>query len=165
VNDREKLLDNVAKLEDTENLGEFHQFDSFYKTDTGVRLKLRRIDNREQYQLISYERPDSEDAKLSSYFITHLPDAKSAADLHNCLTHSLGIKNEVRKKRLVWIYKSTRIHIDTVENLEEFMELEVVLAPDQTIEAGNQLAAEIMKKLGIESKDLISGAYADHLKN
>ena len=45
------------------------------------------------------------------------------------------------------------------------MELEVVLAPEDTIETGNQLASEIMKKLGIEKENLISGAYADHLKN
>ena len=58
----------------------------------------------------------------------------------------------------------TRIHVDTVDGLGEFMELEVVLDETQTLEQGQEIADSIMQKLEIEKCDLISGAYADHLK-
>ena len=37
----------------------------------------------------------------------------------------MGIKGEVKKHRYLVLYEQTRIHIDTVEGLGNFMELEV----------------------------------------
>lgn len=37
----------------------------------------------------------------------------------------MGIKGEVKKERYLAMYEQTRIHIDTVEGLGNFMELEV----------------------------------------
>ena len=51
--------------------------------------------------------------------------------------------------------------MDTVEGLGTFLELEVVLRPDQTEEDGRAIADELANGLGIEEDDLISGAYVD----
>lgn len=55
----------------------------------------------------------------------------------------------------------TRVHLDDVQGLGHFMELEVVLRPDQTLEQGQSIADDLLVKLGISSDDLITGSYMD----
>jgi predicted adenylyl cyclase CyaB len=69
----------------------------------------------------------------------------------------------VKKKREVYIVGQTRIHLDEVDELGTFIELEVVLSPDHDPEEGRTIATELMKKLGINETDLVSGSYADIL--
>ncbi len=53
------------------------------------------------------------------------------------------------------------MHLDSVDGLGEFLELEVVLRPGQTAADGEASAAGLMERLGIREVDLCSGAYAD----
>lgn len=55
----------------------------------------------------------------------------------------------------------TRTHLDRVENLGHFLELEVVLADDEVIEDGVLEANELMMALGIEQSQLVATAYVD----
>lgn len=55
------------------------------------------------------------------------------------------------------------MHVDKVEGLGNFMELEVVLNPRQTIEEGQLIAEDLMKRLGISKDSLLSGSYLDSL--
>lgn len=57
----------------------------------------------------------------------------------------------------------TRVHIETVQDLGHFMELEVVLRPEQTVEEGQDIAKELKTKLGVDDGDLIECAYVDLL--
>jgi len=57
----------------------------------------------------------------------------------------------------------TRIHLDEVENLGLFVEIEVVLSLQQTVSEGVHIAEEIMEKLGISRDDLVEKAYIDLL--
>uniref|UniRef100_A0A0M3IMU9 CYTH domain-containing protein n=1 Tax=Ascaris lumbricoides TaxID=6252 RepID=A0A0M3IMU9_ASCLU len=75
----------------------------------------------------------------------------------------MGILGEVKKKRILFTYEQTRIHLDEVEGLGSFMELEVCLRDDQTLEEGQSVVEEIMQKLGIKRSQLVSGAYMDAL--
>ena len=88
----------------------------------------------------------------------------------------MGVKGEVKKHRYLVMYEQTRIHIDTVEGLGNFMELEVrdcfyanshlfqvVLTPEQTTEDGEKIAQFIRGKLNVKDKDLLTGAYMDML--
>jgi len=86
-------------------------------------------------------------------------------ELRSTLQAALGELGTVRKTRFLHIYGQTRIHIDQVEGLGNFMELEVVLTPDQTLEQGQQIAEDLMQKLEIGTNNLISGAYLDQLIN
>lgn len=136
----------------------FYQEDVFFQTGKG-RLKLRILSDTTG-ELIYYERPNTCGAKLSSYQIykTSKPDK-----LRQLLSTSLGETIMVKKKREVYKVGQTRIHLDEVDELGTFMELEVVLSPDQTPKDGRIIAYELMKKLGITETDLVSGAYADIL--
>jgi predicted adenylyl cyclase CyaB len=70
----------------------------------------------------------------------------------------------VRKKR--WLYRvgQTRIHLDEVEGLGTFLELEVMLRPDESEGDGRATAATLMARLGIRESDLVPGAYMDLLE-
>ena len=79
------------------------------------------------------------------------------------LAASLGVRGVVRKQRLLYLVGNTRIHLDQVEGLGDFLEFEVVLSENDTLEQGQSIATELMTKLGIEAADLIEGAYIDLL--
>ena len=136
----------------------FAQDDTFFACPNG-RLKLRTFAGDEG-QLIFYRRDDASGPKLSEYVIasTHEPDALRAA-----LTLAYGTVGRVRKTRTLFLAGQTRIHLDDVEGLGHFVELEVVLADRQTIDEGQAIAAALMAQLGIEPGHLLQRAYVDLL--
>jgi predicted adenylyl cyclase CyaB len=81
------------------------------------------------------------------------------------LSAGLGVRGVVRKRRLVYVVGNTRIHLDEVEGLGSFLELEVVLSPGESLEAGVATATELVRKLGIQESDLIQTAYIDLLES
>jgi predicted adenylyl cyclase CyaB len=60
---------------------------------------------------------------------------------------------------------NTRIHLDEVEKLGSYLELEVVLSPEQNENEGKQIAKDFVNKFGISKKDLIDFSYIDLLEN
>jgi len=136
------------------------QDDTFFKTETG-RLKLR-IFKDGNGELIFYNRPDVEGPKVSDFSKSSTSDPQS---LKQVLSSALGSVGSVQKTRTLFMYGQTRVHIDKVVNLGNFMELEVMLKDDQTLEEGTIIAEEILGLLGIPKSDLISGAYMDWLNN
>lgn len=132
------------------------QEDTFFNIPHG-RLKLRVL-APDQGQLIYYERTDTAGPKRSNYFISLTNDPPA---LKTVLEKSLGIRGVVRKKRSLYLVGQTRIHVDEVEGLGQFMELEVVLRPEQSNAEGRAIAAELMEKLGVDESDLLEGAYMD----
>lgn len=135
------------------------QEDIFFHSQSG-RLKLR-IFSEDCGESIFYDRPDSNDAKQSNYQIYKTTEP---LQLKEVLSSSLGESSAVRKRRRVYLVGQTRIHLDEVEGLGTFVELEVVLHPNQDAEEGHRIAGDLMDKLGIKQADLISCAYADLLK-
>ena len=136
------------------------QEDIFFVVDRG-RLKLRKFDATHG-ELIYYERSDTLEPKESQYLRTATvePDA-----LTEILKAVLGLRGIVRKQRTLYLVGQTRIHLDQVEGLGSFIELEVVLEPEQTMAQGVRIAHELMQTLGIRMQDLIKGAYIDLLED
>ena len=85
-------------------------------------------------------------------------------EIAEILSRSLGVSGTVRKRRILYISKQTRIHLDQVEGLGEFAELEVVLRDGQSASEGREIARELMEKLGIRDEDLIDRSYIDLLE-
>ncbi|HUH95825.1 MAG TPA: class IV adenylate cyclase [Anaerolineales bacterium] len=135
------------------------QEDTFFVTLQG-RLKLRVLAPA-RAQLVYYERPDREGPKRSDYFIFNTDDPEN---LKRVLELALGIRGVVRKTRYLYRIGQTRVHLDEVEGLGQFMELEVVLRDDQSEAEGHRIAGDLMQKLGIAPADLIEGAYMDLLE-
>ena len=134
------------------------QRDTFFVCSTG-RLKLREIGDGSG-ELIAYQRADVADIKQSDYEISHVPDADA---LKEVLRRALGESVVVEKTRLLYLIGQTRVHLDRVTGLGDFLELEVVLAPGQSATAGQQFAASLLQQFQVERNDLLATAYADML--
>lgn len=134
------------------------QDDCFYTCAQG-RLKLRRFADGTA-ELIAYERPDQAGPKTSSYLRVAVQDADG---LHAALSAACGLIGRVRKQRRVVMVGRTRVHLDTVEGLGRFLELEVVLRDDEPACDGIDEAEALMTRLGIAPDWLVDGAYLDLL--
>lgn len=154
-NIKSKVL-NITGLGDIRIIGKIIQYDKFYRANFG-RLKLRHFEDGTG-ELIAYDRSNISGPKLSTYtkVRTEIPYT-----LNDALNKSLGIIGEIKNERFVYIVGQTRVHIDKVEGLGNFIELEVVLNSNQTPEDGKAIADKFMELLNIEKKDLIEGAYFD----
>lgn len=135
------------------------QVDTFFHTAKG-RLKLRQIEP-DHGQLVYYERPDQDGPKRSNY---HIFETSDPASLKAMLSLALGVRGVVRKTRTLYLVGQTRVHLDEVEGLGEFMELEVVLRPEQPDIEGQAIARDLMTRLGVHEEDLLEGAYMDLLE-
>ena len=150
----------VEKLSDTP-CEVIRQEDTFFHTPNG-RLKLRIRDSAsDSGLLIYYDRENRSGPKQSNYIISLTSDPVS---LKTILSNALGIRGVVRKQRLLYRVGNTRIHLDEVEGLGSFLELEVELSPGHSQEQGEATAINLMTKLGVEQTDLIEGAYIDLLE-
>jgi hypothetical protein len=96
--------------------------------------------------------------KQSTYLIVPSGDPTS---LKTLLSSALGVRGVVKKQRLLYRIGSTRVHLDDVDGLGFFVELEVVLNEGQASEDGKFVAEEIMKQLGICETDWVAEAYID----
>jgi len=134
------------------------QEDVFFPCPSG-RLKLRIL-GPEHGELIFYQRPDHEGPKTSHYSLAPTSDPTG---LRHVLAAAYGEKAVVRKTRHLFLVGRTRIHLDRVEGLGDFLELEVVLAEEDSIEGGEAEAHRLMEPLGVLSEDLVPDAYVDLL--
>ena len=137
---------------------EIVQDDIFFRCESG-RLKLRTF-SKDSGELIFYRRGNEAGPKESFYLRspTSCPEI-----LRNCLSLAYGETGRVRKHRTLFLAGRTRIHLDVVENLGQFLELEVVLGANEPIEEGAAEATRMMEALGVERSKLIEGAYVDLL--
>jgi len=153
----ESLAPRAAAIADQ---GPVHiqQDDTFFACSTG-RLKLRTFSAGEG-ELIYYRRADLSGPKESFYLRTPVatPDI-----LRESLSLAYGQAGRVVKHRVLFIAGRTRIHLDRVAGLGDFLELEVVLDEDQSADEGVQEARRIMALLSVDASQLIEGAYVDLL--
>jgi len=134
------------------------QEDTFFPVPEG-RLKLR-TDGAASGELIYYLRPDVSGPKLSRY--TRVP-IENAAALSALLSAALGVRGRVSKVRTLYLIGRTRIHLDEVATLGDFIELEVVLQEGESAEAGLGEAAQLLERIGIRDSELEPRAYIDLL--
>ena len=135
------------------------QTDTFFFTSKG-RLKLREL-GAGFAQLIYYERDDQEGPKRSDYYVSETHDAEQ---LKSVLARALGVRGTVQKVRHVYIIGQTRVHLDDVQDLGRFVELEVVLQPGQGEDQGQAIAYDLIAALGVDRGDLLENAYIDLLE-
>jgi predicted adenylyl cyclase CyaB len=89
---------------------------------------------------------------------TSAPDS-----LRESLSLAYGQLGRVRKRRILFMVGRTRVHIDKVEQLGDFLELEVVLTDGEPSDAGIGEAHRLMESLDVKSHQLIDDAYVDLL--
>lgn len=134
------------------------QKDIFFNVPNG-RLKLRLFADGSG-ELIQYQRPDTQQTKQSQYQIYKTANPQQ---LQETLEKALGIWVVVEKTRNLYHVGQTRIHMDQVKGLGNFLELEVVLQFNQNPEEGHAIAEYFIQQLQVQKSDLIDVAYADLL--
>ena len=160
-----RVADLHAAARAAERLGaqgptEIRQDDSFFPCPNG-RLKLRGFADGTG-ELIFYRRADEAGPKESFYLRSHTTQPQV---LRESLVLAYGSAGRVRKKRLLYLLGRTRIHLDEVQGLGAFAELEVVLGEGESAEDGVREAHRLMAGLDIDAAQLIEGAYVDLLQS
>ena len=139
----------------TQWIGVDHQVDTYFVTRSG-RLKLRES-SLSGGELIPYVRPDGEAPKRSDYQVIPVEDPEGLKEL---LTGLLGVHRVVAKEREIWLYQNVRIHLDQVEGLGTFIELEAVFEDGADDETEQQLKVAFLRDtLGIPDEDLVAISY------
>ncbi len=138
---------------------ELHQIDTFFHCDSG-RLKVREFSDSPG-ELIYYQRANMAGPKESLFFVSPAPDPGAMKQVLAAANGTLGV---VKKRRLVYLVGQTRVHLDRVEGLGSFVELEVVLQENQTTDDGVVIAKDLMKRLDIRESHLLDTAYFDLLQ-
>lgn len=149
---RRQLIDLKAEFRET-----VEQIDTYFNVPKG-RLKLREINGSAAY-LVYYERLNSAESRYSTY---KMWDVSSPAGFMEILTTVLGVKVIVEKQRELWLFGDTRIHLDRVMNLGEFVELETVIRNQTEREAWTEHQL-VKDAIGIMEGDLIAESYGDLL--
>ena len=153
----EALAPAAAALADSGPVG-IEQDDTFFNCPGG-RLKLRELSAHEG-ELIFYRRPDESGPKESFYVIAQTSNPSA---MREALSHAYGVAGRVRKHRTLYLAGRTRIHLDRVEDLGDFLELEVVLSDGEVPESGIEDAHRLLASLGVHTSQLEAGAYVDLL--
>lgn len=138
--------------------GVLWQRDTYFNATHG-RLKLRE-QRPGRTQLIHYHRADVPQQRESRYRILEVADVEG---LRTVLTESLGIRAIVTKRRRLFLWRSVRIHLDDVEGLGAFVELEAVARPESDLESEHQLIDELRAQLTITDQRLLSESYSEQV--
>ena len=134
------------------------QTDTFFQVP-GARLKVRECSGRPA-ELIYYRRPDTPGPSESQWAKIAVPDADALREL---LASALGIRGQVVKRRTLFWVGRTRVHLDEVRDLGDFLELEVVLRDGEELGVGTQEAHRLLRLFGIPDDALVPEAYVDLL--
>lgn len=130
------------------------QTDTYFRTAAG-RLK-RRETVGEETEWIRYERPDVAAARVSAFTIYTHDEA-----LERFGAAELPVWVVVKKRRELWLWENVRIHLDEVDGLGRFIELEALVRPGITEEECGRRVAELRQKLGPAMGEGVAVGYSD----
>ena len=140
----------LALAAGAEDQGELVQRDTYFGNAHG-RLKLREQTPGDT-ELIQYRRADEPGPRASDFRLVPVADADG---LREALDAALGTLVVVDKRRRLLLWDGIRIHLDEVDGLGRFVELE---APGE----GERLG-ELRAQLEIADDDLVAVSYSDLL--
>lgn len=155
IENRNNLIARATRIAD-EGPIEINQDDTFFRCENG-RLKLR-IFSEHEGELIFYQRADEHGPEESFYLRS---PTSTPVTLRDSLSMAYGQIGRVQKHRTLFLVGRTRIHVDVVEGLGEFVELEVVLKENESVDCGIDEAHSLMEQLDINPSQLVQGAYVD----
>lgn len=144
----------AARAHGASDAGLLEQRDTYFSARDG-RLKLR--EQADGAQLIAYRRADEAAARTSAYRLVDVPDP---AALRAALDDTLGTVVVVRKRRQLLLWRDVRIHLDEVEDLGSWVELEAVAPADSDLSREHATVAELRAVLGIDEANVVAEGYA-----
>ena len=150
-------IENILKAGNAEFKGTDRQVDSYFRVNSG-RLKLREgnIENA----LIHYNREDKIEAKESDVLL--YKSTKNSL-LKELLTKALGVLVTVDKQRDIYFIGNVKFHLDKVEGLGEFVEIEAIGNENSNKDDLMKQCKFYLNLFNISNKDLVPVSYSDLL--
>jgi adenylate cyclase class 2 len=146
----------ILKQKNARFVGHDHQIDSYFHVPQG-RLKLREGDI--ENALVFYDRPNQTGPKQSDVTLSKVP---VGSDVKAVLNKALGLMTVVDKRREIYFVENVKIHLDQVEGLGEFVEVEAIGGANE-VEKLSQQCEAFLTEFGIMQEDLLEGSYSDLL--
>jgi adenylate cyclase, class 2 len=154
--DPQRSVETCATI-GAEAIGVLAQRDTYFGVPSG-RLKLR--EEEAGAELISYERPNDVGSRESRYRIVAV---ERTAEMRALLTDALGAIVVVSKRRQLFLWQGVRIHLDEVEGLGHFLELEAIAEEGSDLTEERVKVAQLRSRFEIADGALIGVSYADLL--
>ncbi len=152
----QQRIKQILQEQGAEYRGSDHQIDTYFRSPQG-RLKLREgnIENC----LCFYEREDKAGPKQSNVILF---EHQRGSTLKEILLRSLGVLAVVDKQREIYFIGNVKFHIDSVQNLGTFVEIEAI-DKEGTIgkERLHEQCIRYLNLFGIKEADLMSESYSD----
>lgn len=155
LRDRGRVEVELARL-GARDAGRESQHDIFFRSARG-RLKLR-LSSRDGASLIAYARGDAPVLRASDYELVRVEDG---VEMQLVLDTALERCGEVRKERHLYWVDNVRVHLDRVEGLGDFLELEAVVDAAHPEAACRGHAAALLERFGVAPGDRVAVAYVD----
>lgn len=133
------------------------QTDRYFEIDGGRRLKLRSIEGG-RAELIDYDRPETEGVRVSRYRVDPV-----RSDGGICQVPKGPPLVTVRRRREILLIGNVRVHLDEVDDLGSFVELEAVVDAAHDEQRCRVQIDEITAALGIGAGDFVRASYSDLL--
>jgi predicted adenylyl cyclase CyaB len=155
--DNHELIQKILHDQKANFIGLDHQIDHYYNVPEG-RLKLR-LGNIEK-SLIFYKRENSFNAKESTY---QLFKTVNLEEIHPLLISALDLLVTVDKHREIYYIQNAKIHLDVVDRIGRFLEVEIVddLPHDPRFKSLHEQCLYYQKLFMVEESDLIDNSYSD----
>jgi homotetrameric cytidine deaminase len=142
-----------------EDRGVLDQRDTYFAVARG-RLKLREQAQSDD-QLVAYRRPDATEPVESAYMLVPVGDPDA---LREALDTVLGTVVVVAKRRRLFMWEDVRIHLDEVQGLGTFLELEALVGEAEgALAAARDKVARLRAELAVTDGALVSAGYSDLL--
>jgi adenylate cyclase class 2 len=157
--DPERSLE-ICRTVGAEDHGEIWQRDTYFQVANGG-LKLRE-EQPGRPHLIQFQRANEPQQRESRYRIIEVDDGSL---LSAALADAIGTRVVVTKRRRLFLWRDVRIHLDEVEHLGAFIELEAIAPSDSNLTHEHDLVVELRAIFGITDQRLLAVGYADQLLN
>lgn len=139
--------------------GTDRQVDTYFRVPDG-RLKIRQ--GTVEACIVQYNRPDTDGMRHCEYRIEkYAPGDPALENIRTILAATIGVLVTVVKIRDIHFIGNAKFHLDRVEDLGDFFEIEIIGGPDDTAETLERSCADYLTALGIGPGDLIGESYSD----
>ena len=151
----------IAQHLSSKYVGLDKQIDTYFKTINSGRFKLRESLISGAY-LVPYIRPDQLSAKKSSY-VSIKVENNDIAQVKELFSKLYGVEAIVEKVRDIYYYDNVRIHLDEVNGLGRFFELEAEYKNDlsENHNSKDEKIEFLMKEFGISKENLLCQSYKE----
>jgi len=136
-----------------------HQIDTYFNASIG-RLKIREGDI--EACIVQYNRPDNTGPKRCDYTIEKFtPGDPFLKRMKLILSNSLGILAIVDKYREIYFIGNIKFHLDRVEGLGEYFEIEAIGDEKHSDHDLRSQCDYYLSRLGITDDQLVRESYSD----